>query len=451
MKDSRSSRPKKAGAGASKKVAHTPILLKGGRVLDPSSDLDGVRDVLIEKGLISKISKTVTSKRARAIDVTGKLIVPGLIDMHTHLREPGREDEETIESGTRAAVKGGFSTVCCMPNTEPPIDDQGTVRFILERAEDRGKCSVHPIGAITKGRQGKELCEIGDLVMAGCVAISDDGSPVMNGEIMRRALEYTRRFDIPVISHCEDTDMTRGWQMNEGFSSTRLGLKGYPPVAEEIMVARDIALCRYTGGRLHIAHLSTKGSLELVRKAKMEGAPVTCEVTPHHITLTDDLISSFDSNFKVNPPLRTEEDVEALIGGILDGTVDAIATDHAPHAFFEKEVEFTAAPFGMTGLETAVGLVLTELVKKRSIPLARVFACMGFNPVRILNVKGGTLKPGSPADIAIIDLDKAWTVEEGQFESKSRNSPFIGRQLEGQVCLTLVGGRIAYEDGALHD
>jgi dihydroorotase len=451
MTDSRSSQPKKGRAGASKKVANPPMLLKGGRVLDPSSDLDGVMDVLIEKGSITKVSKTITSKRAQIVDVDGRLVVPGLIDMHTHLREPGREDEETIESGTRAAVKGGFSAVCCMPNTEPPIDDQGTVRFILEKAEGLGKCSVHPVGAITKGRQGKELCEIGDLVMAGCVAVSDDGSPVMNGEIMRRALEYTRRFDIPVISHCEDTDMTRGWQMNEGFSSTRLGLKGYPPVAEEIMVARDIALCRYTGGRLHIAHLSTRGSLELVRKAKTEGVPVTCEVTPHHFTLNDELISSFDSSLKVNPPLRTEEDVEALIGGILDGTVDVIATDHAPHAFFEKEVEFTAAPFGMTGLETAVGLVLTELVKKRSIPLARVFACMGLNPARILNLRGGTLKPGSPADIAVIDLDRVWTVEEEQFESKSRNSPFIGRELEGQVWLTLVGGKMVYKDGAVLD
>jgi dihydroorotase len=433
------------------KSASSTILLKGGRLLDPSSGQDGVRDVLIENGIISKIAKTVSSKRAQVIDVSGKVVVPGLIDMHTHLREPGREDEETIESGTRAAVGGGFTAVCCMPNTEPPIDDQGTVRFVLEKAEDEGKCGVYPVGAITKGRRGEEICEIGDLVTAGCVAISDDGNPVMNAEIMRRTLEYTKNFHIPVISHCENTDMTSGWQMNEGFASTRLGLKGYPPVAEEMMVARDIALCRYTGGRLHIAHLSTKRGLEIVREAKQEGVGVTCEVTPHHFTLTDELLGSFDSNLKVNPPLRTDEDVEALIGGIADGSVDVIATDHAPHAFFEKEVEFNAAPFGMIGLETALGLALTELVKKRDVPLDRVIASMCLNPARILSLNGGTLKAGSVADITAIDLDAVWTVDGEKFQSKSRNSPFIGRKLEGRAVLTIVNGKVVYRDGAILD
>jgi dihydroorotase len=433
------------------KSACPPILLKGGRVVDPSSNLDAVRDILVEDGVISKISKTVTSKRAKAVDVGGRLVVPGLIDMHTHLREPGREDEETIESGTRAAVRGGFTAVCCMPNTNPPIDDQGTVRFILERAEEQGKCGVYPVGAITKGRRGEEICEIGDLVAAGCVAISDDGSPVMNAEIMRRALEYTKRFDVPVISHCENTDMTRDWQMSEGFASTKLGLKGYPPVAEEMMVARDIALCKYTGGRLHIAHLSTRGSLQIVREAKQEGVPVTCEVTPHHFTLTDELVSSFDSNLKVNPPLRTDEDVEALVTGILDGTVDAIATDHAPHASFEKEVEFNAAPFGMTGLETALGLALTELVAKNKVSFERLVTCMSLNPARILNLNGGALKPGARADITVIDLDSVWRVDGERFESKSRNSPFVGRELKGGTWLTIVNGEIVFRDGSVLD
>ncbi len=427
------------------------LLLKGGRVIDPSSKIDAVRDVLVEDGLVAEVSKTVSSKRAKKINVLGKLVLPGLVDMHAHLREPGREDEETIESGTRAAVRGGFTAVCCMPNTDPPIDDQGTVRFILERAEEYGKCAVYPVGAITKGRKGLEISEIGDLVEAGCVAVSDDGSAIMNAEIMRRALEYSKRFSIPVISHCENTDMTRSWQMNEGFMSTKLGLKGYPPVAEEIMVARDIALAEYTGGRLHIAHLSTRGSLELVRQAKKKGVAVTCEVTPHHLTLTDELLSSFDTSLKVNPPLRTREDLEELIGGIMDGTVDAIATDHAPHAFFEKEVEFTAAPFGMTGLETALGLILSELVKNRDFPIAKIAACMSCNPARILGLDLGTLRAGARANIAVLDPDLTWKVDSEKFESKSRNSPFVGRELQGGIWLTIVDGMVVYEEGSVVD
>lgn len=425
------------------------LLIKGGRVLDPASDVDAVQDVLVQDGLISKVSKSIRAKDAITVDASGKIVVPGLIDMHTHLREPGREDEETIESGTRAAVRGGFTAVCCMPNTEPPIDNQGTVRFIVERAKQRGKCKVYPVGTITKRRRGEEISEIGDLVEAGCVAISDDGTPVMNSEMMRRALEYSKQFDIPVISHCENTDMTRGWQMNEGLTSTKLGLKGYPTVAEETMVARDIALCRYTRGRLHIAHISTKGSLELVREAKKEGVAVTCEVTPHHLTLTDELICSFDTSLKVNPPLRTAEDVDALVDGVMDGSIDVLATDHAPHAFFEKEVEFTAAPFGLIGLETALALVLSELVKKRKVPIERAVACMSCNPARILNIDARALKPGSKANITVIDLDTEWQVDADRFESKSRNSPYVGRKLEGLAWLTIVDGHIAFNNGSV--
>ena len=427
------------------------VLIKGGRVIDPASNVDTVQDLLIKNGKISKVSRSITSKGAVTIDASDKIVVPGLIDMHTHLREPGREDEETIGSGTRAAVKGGFAAVCCMPNTTPPIDDQGTVRFILERAKEWGKCNVFPVGAITKKRSGQEIAEIGDLVEAGCVAISDDGSPVMNAEIMRRALEYTKQFNIPVISHCENTNMTTDSQMNEGFISTKLGLTGWPSVAEEMMVARDIALCRYAGGRLHIAHVSTRRSVELVREAKKSGLPVTCEVTPHHLTLTDDLISSFDTNLKVNPPLRTAEDVDALIEGVGDGTIDVVATDHAPHAFFEKEVEFTAAPFGMTGLETALALILTEVVKKKGVSISSAIACMSCGPAKILNLDTGTLKPGSRANVTVIDPNVKWKVDSDKFESKSRNSPYVGRELEGETYLTIVDGHIAFQDGTVLD
>lgn len=436
---------------APKSKGQASLLIKGGRVIDPASNVDTVQDVLIKNGKISKVSRSITSKGAVTIDASDKIVVPGLIDMHAHLREPGREDEETIGSGTRAAVKGGFVAVCCMPNTVPPIDDQGTVRFILERAKERGKCTVFPVGAITKGRRGNELAEIGDLVEAGCVAISDDGNPIMNAEIMRRALEYTKQFNIPVISHCENTDMTTNSQINEGFISTKLGLNGWPSVAEEMMVARDIALCRYAGGRLHIAHVSTRRSVELVREAKRDGLPVTCEVTPPHLTLTDDLISSFDTNLKVNPPLRTAEDIDALIGGIADGTIDVVATDHAPHAFFEKEVEFTAAPFGMIGLETALALILTEVVKKKGVSINSVIACMSCNPAKVLNLDAGTLKPGSGANVTVIDPSVKWKVDADKFESKSRNSPYVGRELEGAAYLTVVDGHIAFQDGTILD
>jgi dihydroorotase len=428
-----------------------PLLIKGGRVIDPAGGVDEVQDLLIEEGLIKEVSKSIASKGAATIDATGKIVAPGFVDMHAHLREPGREDEETIESGTRAAVKGGFTAVCCMPNTEPPIDDQGTVRFILERSRRFGKCHVFPVGTVTKGRKGEEISEIGDLVEAGCVAISDDGSSVMNGEIMRRALEYSKQFSIPVISHCEDANLTRDFQMNEGFMSTKLGMRGYPPVAEEVMVARDISLCAYTGGRLHIAHISTKGSVELVRQAKSAGIDVTCEVTPHHLSLTDDLISSFDTALKTNPPLRTKEDVDALADGVADGTIDAIATDHAPHAFFEKEVEFAAAPFGMVGLETAVGVVLTFLVKKKRIPIGRMVSCMSSNPARILNLDMGTLKAGARGNVVIVDTNARWTVKADSFESRSRNSPYVGSELEGLIWMTVVDGGIVFRDGRVVD
>jgi dihydroorotase len=425
------------------------FLLTGGRVIDPESGRDGEADLLIQGNRIIKIGnirKTLV-KSAQIVKAKGLLIAPGLVDMHTHLREPGREDEETIQSGSRAAARGGFTAVCCMPNTEPPLDDQAKIRLIYERGTPYAR--VFPIGAVSKGREGQELAEVGDLFRAGAVALSDDGSPVANAELMRRALEYTRLFGLPVVDHCEEPTLFADGVMNEGFVSTRLGLRGIPNASEEVLVSRDLHLAALTGGRLHLAHLSAGGSVSLLRDAKRQGLPVTGEVTPHHLTLTDEALLSFDTNAKVNPPLRAQGDLEALRAGLADDTIDVIATDHAPHSVVEKEAEFDLAPFGMVGLETALGLVLTELVHPGRLGLIPALRAMSLNPCRILKLPFGRLMEGGPADLVCIDLNKTWLVNPDHFASKSRNTPFAGRRLKGKAVHTLVDGFFALRDSRL--
>ncbi len=429
------------------------MVITGGRVIDPALGFSKQANVFIKEGRIAKIStelkddkKTIDSlTKENIIDADGKLVMPGLIDMHVHLREPGREDKETIKTGTNAAAAGGFTSVCCMPNTMPAIDNQETVKFVLSEAE-YADSRVYVIGAITKGLQGQELAEIGDLVKTGAVAISDDGNYVQNPEIMRRALEYARMFDIPIITHAEDNFLCGDGIMNESFEATRLGLKGRPAVGEEIAVLRDVKLCQFVGSKLHIAHVSTAGAVDAIRQAKKQGVNVTAEATPHHFILTDDMIGQkFDTNLRVNPPIRSKQDVEAIIEGLVDGTIDCIASDHAPHSEEEKDVEFDHAPPGMIGLETTVGLVKTYLIDKGYLSWADAIRKMTYNPARILKLAGGTLEDDSVADITIVDPDKKWTVKKEKFRSKSKNSPFVGWKLSGQVFMTILGGKVVYK------
>jgi dihydroorotase len=406
--------------------------------------LDKVADVLIRNGKIVSIG--VVKKPPAGVELfeaRGKLVVPGLIDMHVHLREPGREDEETIFTGAQAAVAGGFTAIACMPNTDPPIDNQETVQFVRQKAQET-PVKVYPVGAITRGRQGQELTEVADLAAAGAVAISDDGDPVRSAEIFRRALEYASMFQIPVISHCEDVDLRGPGAMNESYVSTVLGLKGIPAIAEEVAVARDLAIAEFTGGRLHIAHVSTAGAVELIREAKGRGVQVTAEVTPHHFSLTEEAVRTFDTNTKMNPPLRAEADLQALRSGLADGTIDCVASDHAPHSSEEKEMEFDAAPFGIIGLETSLGLVLTELVGTGIMTLSEALAKLTVNPARILGIEGGTLSEGGVADLTIIDPEVRWTVHCQSFRSKSKNTPFEGWELTGRSVATIVEGEIVY-------
>jgi dihydroorotase len=420
------------------------LAIVGGRVIDPASKLDRVADIFIQDGQIKSIGKTRVKRKAKkVINAKGMMVVPGLIDMHTHLREPGREDEETIYTGSCAAVAGGFTSVCCMPNTYPPIDNQESVKFIFEKAK-QAKCRVYPVGCITKEQKGEELTEIYDLVQAGVVAISDDGMPVSHPQVMRNAMEYSRMFDLPVISHCEDLTLSANGVMHEGYVSTSLGMCGIPSIAEEIMVARDLKLAEFTQARIHIAHVSTEGSVELIRQAKKRNIKVTCEATPHHFALTHEIIKTFDTNAKVNPPLRTKRDVAAIKRGLADGTIDCIATDHAPHSIEEKEVEFDFAPCGVVGLETALGLVITELIEKKVLSWTQAIAKLTLNPTRILNLNAGRIRKNSPADITIIDPKATWIVDPTKFQSKSKNSPFVGKKLHGQVFSTIVGGKIMY-------
>jgi len=422
------------------------ILISNGRVIDPATGTDAVQDVLIQDGAIARVGRELARRAegAEVIEATGKIVAPGLIDIHVHLREPGYEYKETIESGTRAAAAGGFTTVCCMANTDPVNDTRAVTDYILAKARAVGVIRVYPIGAVTRGLAGKELAEHAELAEAGCVAFSDDGRPVMNAELLRRAMEYTLPFGLPVISHAEDANLTRGASMNEGVVSVELGLTGAPAAAEEAMVARDILLAELTGAHLHVAHISTAGAVRLVRDAKARGVRVTAEVTPHHLLLTEEAVRGYDTNAKMNPPLRTQADCEALIEALSDGTIDCVATDHAPHALSEKEGEYDRAAFGVVGLETALVLLHDRLVRTGRIDLSTLIARMSHAPARLLNLPGGTLAPGSPADVTIVDPEREVTIDPRSFLSRSRNTPFTGLRARGAAALTLVGGRIVW-------
>lgn len=425
------------------------LLVKGGKVIDPANGLAGNADILIENGKIAAVGAKLPKDGAEVIDAANKLVLPGLIDMHVHLREPGLEAKETIASGTRAAAMGGFTSVACMPNTKPIVDNQALVEFIKSRAAAEGTVNVFPIGAITKGSEGQELAEIGDMRMAGAAAVSDDGRPVMNAQVMRLAMEYAKMFDIPVISHCEDINLVADGVMHEGYYSTIYGLKGISRLAEEAMVARDIMLAELTGARLHLAHISTAGSVDLVRMAKSRGVQVTAEATPHHVTLTDEAVGGYDTATKVNPPLRGAADVEAIKEGLRDGTIDVIATDHAPHTVEEKDVEYNYAPFGMVGLETAVGLAFKELIGPGLISIEELVKKMSCNPARILGLNKGHLGVGGDADITVIDPGRSEVVDIQKFASKGKNSPFAGWELTGMAVATIVGGKIVMRDREL--
>ncbi len=420
------------------------LLIKNGQIFDHRTGDLSAGDLLIEGGKIKAVGTNLTA-HCPTVDVAGAWVLPGFIDMHVHLREPGQEYKEDLDSGAAAAMAGGFTTVCCMPNTKPAIDTRGLVEYIRKRTQDF-LVTVHPIGAVTKNRQGEELVEMADLFEAGAVAFSDDGDAVKTGEMMRRALEYSKMLGAPIIEHCEEKSLAEGRHMNEGKMSTRLGIYGIPHVAEEIVVARDILLAAFTGGKLHLAHLSTKGSVEMVREAKSRGISVTAEVCPHHFTLTEDALVSFDTNLKVNPPLRTKEDVEAVKEGLRDGTIDVIATDHAPHAPHEKEVEFDAAPFGLIGMETAVGLIFRELVTPGVLSVQQVVEKLVLNPTKILQLPDHTFRPGNSAQVTIVDPQKRWKVDATKLKSKSRNCPFDGWELTGKPLAVYGNSRWWSED-----
>ena len=425
-------------------------LIKGGKIVDTLSGTIRKADILIDGSVIKAITESIVEQdHVKVFDASGLFVCPGFVDIHVHLREPGYEALETIETGTRAALKGGYTTVACMPNTNPPVDNEGIVSLIRLRAEKDGYVEVLPVACITKGRQGEELAEIGKLVSAGACAVSDDGSSVMNSMVMRRALEYIKMFDIPLISHCEEHSLSAKGQINEGFHSTVLGLKGIPSVAEEIIVLRDILLCEYVGSRLHIAHVSTKGSVALIRDAKKRGVRVTAETAPHYFTLTDESLNDYNTNFKVNPPLRRQEDVEAIQQALKDGTIDAIATDHAPHKSDDKDKEFQDAPFGMIGLETAFGVGITELYKKGILTLPELVQKLTTGPARVLGKDRGILKEGAPACITLVDIEKTVTVTPEFFVGKSLNSPFLGRTLTGSIEAVFVNGKLKYNRGKI--
>jgi len=442
----------------------TALLIVGGRIIDPSQGVDAVGDLLIADGRIvqvGRVNKALPYEGYSVVHAKGMIVAPGFIDLHCHLREPGFEDKETIATGTRAAARGGFTTICSMPNTEPPIDTRATVEFIQKKAAAEGVVRVLPIGCITKGRRGQEMVEMGELAEAGVVALSDDGNPVTDPRLMRYALEYSRLFDLVLIDHCEDLSLSESGVMNEGWVSTRLGLKGIPASAEEVAVARDIALAEMTRGRLHIAHVSTAGSVALIRSAKERGVAVTAEVTPHHLTLTQERVigrgwdstkaaplplSCYDTNAKVNPPLRTARDVEALITGLKEGVIDAIATDHAPHTDVDKICEFGIAAFGISGLETALGSLLT-LVHRGEMDLSTLISKLTIEPAKILRKSEiGTLKIGASADVTIFDPSAEWTVDPSAFASKGKNTPLAGQTLKGRAMATIVAGELVYKD-----
>lgn len=416
-------------------------IIRNGHLLDPAHGVDGIGDVLIEDGLIRHVGRLEGGVEGEVFDASGCIVSPGFFDIHVHLREPGTEEAETIRSGGEAAVAGGFTAVAAMPNTRPPVDTAAMVQFIVAEAERSSPARVFPIGAITKDQKGETLAEIGEMANAGIVGISDDGKPVMEARLFRRALEYSRLLDLPVIQHCEDLSLSRKGVMHEGAMSTRLGLQGIPSAAEDTMVARDIILTRLTQARYHVAHLSTAAAVEMVREAKAQGLPVTAEVTPHHFTLTDEAVHVYDTNAKMKPPLRAQTDIDALIGGLEDGTIDAIASDHAPHHANLKMLDFDQAPFGITGLETAVGLALTRL----DLPIRRVIELFSINPQRIMRVKPWGLFGGSEADLTVLDTGREWTFRASESRSLSRNTPFDGWKFTGRALATIVRGRIVYD------
>jgi len=428
-----------------------PLLIQGGRIIDPSQGMDEIGSLLIAEGKISWLGKGETTPPQPDYDILhakGLIICPGFIDLHCHLREPGFEEKETIATGTQAAARGGFTTICCMPNTSPPLDNQAMIDYVKSKAATEGAVRVLAIGCISKGRKGEELAEMGELASAGVIAYSDDGNPVMNSRLMRHALDYSRAFDLPVIDHCEDTVLTEGGQMNEGIVSTKLGLHGIPNAAEEIMVARDLALAQLTGARLHIAHVTTEGSVELIRRAKEDGTRVTAEVTPHHLTLTEEQVIGYDTNAKVNPPLRTERDIQALIQGLKGNVIDIIATDHAPHTEVDKLCEFALAAFGISGFETAFGSLMS-LVHESEIDLNTLISKLTCEPARIIGDKYGklgTLEAGASADVTILDPDREWSVDTKTFASKGKNTPLAGSMLKGKVMATISQGKLAHKD-----
>ena len=421
------------------------ILIRGGRVIDPARKADEPADVYLLDGKVEGVGRNLgTPPGAMVVDATGQVVAPGLIDVHVHLREPGQEDLETVATGAMAAAAGGFSAVCAMPNTDPVCDNQGVVGFVKAQAQRAGKARVYPIGAISLGQKGQQLAEFGELVGAGAVAVSDDGKPVASSHLMRTALEYARTFGIPVADHCEDPTLAGG-AMHEGLVSTRLGLKGIPAAAEEIMVARDLLLAEFTGGHIHLCHMSTRGSVDLIRRAKDRGVRVTAEACPHHFSLTHEACEGYDTNAKMNPPLREPEDRAAIRQALKDGTIDVIATDHAPHHYDAKEREFDDAPNGIIGLETALGLAVTELVGTGLLTLPELVARMSTTPAKIFGLPGGTLAPGSPADVTVFDPAVEWTVRPQEFFSRSRNTPFAGRRLTGRATVTIVRGQIVFQ------
>lgn len=419
------------------------LLIRGGRIIDPSQQIDRVGDVTLRDGKVVGID-VPTSAADETIDAAGFIVCPGLVDMHVHLREPGREEDETIASGTAAALAGGVTSVACMPNTEPPLDSQAAAEFVYLQAQRAGNANVYPIGTISKGRKGEELAEMGGLAEGGAVAFSDDGDPVGNAQLMRRALEYSAMFDRPILNHCEVKDLTVGGVMHEGDVSLRLGLPGLPAAAEEIMVSRDIALAELTGGLLHLLHLSSAGSVELVRRARQRGIRFTCEVCPHNFAVTDEALSRFDSNYKMYPPLRAQRDAEALIEGLKDGTIDVIATDHAPHAVEKKMRELDVAPFGVIGLETLIPVCVTTLIEPGHLSWPALIEKLTINPARILRIDKGTLRAGADADVTVIEPKARWTIAPARFRSKSRNTPFRGWEVTGRAHTTIVGGQVKY-------
>ncbi|MDH4210030.1 MAG: dihydroorotase [candidate division WOR-3 bacterium] len=420
------------------------MLLKGARVIDPASNLDAKRDILIRDRKVARIEKSIADRKARVLNARDLIVVPGLIDLHCHLRDPGRPDEETIETGSHAAVAGGFTSICCMPNTDPAIDNDGIVNYIYKEAARVGLCNVFPISAITKNRSGKELTEFGELLKAGAKGFSDDGDTVADNNVMRHALEYSRIFDVPIFEHPIDKNLAQDGLMNEGLVSTRLGLKGSPAIAEEMIVARDLLLAKFTGARLHLCHISTKGAVELIRRAKKEGVRVTCETCPHYFYFIDEVLESFDANYKVNPPIRSEADRQAIIEGLKDGTIDCIATDHAPHCQAEKELEFANAPYGMIGFETAVSLIIMELINKQKMSWLDVITKMTVNPARLIKISAGTISPGMVANVTMIAPDRKWKVTEDKIRSRSKNTPLMDRELKGRVKNVILKGVVKY-------